>query len=160
MGSLLRVKPLLIFLLLFLALCLPNTRLHAESADESVPDSRTIVVGGDRDYPPYEFIDKDGHPAGYNVDLTRAIADVMGMKVAFRFGSWSEMRHGLSNGSINILQGISWSEERAKKLDFSPPHTIVHHAVFAGREPRPSPLWRNCGARRSSFSATASCTTS
>jgi len=41
------------------------------------------------------------------------------------------MRKGLQDGEINILQGISWSEERAKKLDFSPPHTIVHHAVFA-----------------------------
>ncbi|RII28633.1 MAG: histidine kinase [Geobacter sp.] len=132
MGLLLRVKPLLIFPLLFLALCLPTTRLHAEGADEPGIDSHTtIVVGGDRDYPPYEFIDMDGRPAGYNVDLTRAIADVMGMRVTFRFGSWSEMRQGLNDGSINILQGISWSEERAKKLDFSPPHTIVHHAVFA-----------------------------
>jgi len=94
---------------------------------------RPIVVGADRDYPPYEFLDKDGKPAGYNVELTRAIADVMGMKVEFRFGGWSEMREGLSAGTIDILQGISASEERARSIDFSPPHTIVHHAIFARR---------------------------
>jgi polar amino acid transport system substrate-binding protein len=125
-----------LLLLLFALLLLPAS-LYAEAGDEAGVDSQvtvdpqTVVVGGDRDYPPYEFVDRDGRPAGYNVDLTRAIADVMGMKVEFRFGSWSEMRQGLNDGSINILQGISYSEERLANLDFSPPHTIVHHAVFA-----------------------------
>jgi polar amino acid transport system substrate-binding protein len=95
--------------------------------------SRTVVVGGDRNYPPYEFLDKDGRPAGYNVDLTRAIAEVMGMGVEFRFGGWSEMRSELTAGRIDILQGISYSEERTRTIDFSPPHTIIHHAVFARR---------------------------
>ena len=100
------------------------------------PASR-IVVGGDRSYPPYEFIDKDGNPAGYNVDLTRAIAEVMGMTVEFRFGSWSDMRAGLQQGRIDILQGLSYSAERSRTVDFSPPHTIVHHAIFARKESRP-----------------------
>jgi len=46
-----------------------------------------VVVGGDRDYPPYEFLDSNGQPAGFNVDLTRAIAKVMGMRVEFRLGA-------------------------------------------------------------------------
>ena len=100
----------LLFLPLLLTLILQPLPVFAEGADEMVPDPGVIIVGGDRDYPPYEFLDKNGRPAGYNVDLTRAIADVMGMKVEFRFGSWSEMRKGLSDGSINILQGISYSE--------------------------------------------------
>ncbi|NVN91115.1 MAG: transporter substrate-binding domain-containing protein [Desulfuromonadales bacterium] len=96
-----------------------------------------IIVGGDRDYPPYEFINRDGHPAGYNVDLTRAIAKVMGMRVEIRLGGWSGMRDALNSGSIDVLQGMSWSEERVREVDFSPPHTIVNHAVFARRD---SPL--------------------
>ncbi len=78
-------------LLLLLAL-LPLLSLRAAAAAELTVDRRTIVVGGDRDYPPYEFIDRDGRPTGYNVDLTRAIAEVMGVKVEFRFGSWSDAR--------------------------------------------------------------------
>jgi len=102
-------------------------------ASEDQTASRTVVVGGNRAYPPYEFLDDDGDPAGYNVDLTRAIADVMGMKVEFRFDSWSKLRSSLTSGKIDILQGISFSEERTKSIDFSPPHTIVHHAIFARR---------------------------
>jgi polar amino acid transport system substrate-binding protein len=92
---------------------------------------RTVVVGGDRDYPPYEFLDADGQPAGYNVDLTRAIAEVMGMRVEVRLGAWAEMRDALRDGRIDALQGMSVSDERERAFDFTPPHTIVHHAIFA-----------------------------
>ena len=95
------------------------------------------MFGGDRDYPPYEFLDADGNPAGYNVDLTRAIAEVMGMRVEIRLGGWSEARRALAEGRVDALQGISWSEERERTLAFSPPHTIVNHAIFARRDTPP-----------------------
>jgi len=107
---------------------------HAATPPSQAP--ATVTVGGDRDYPPYEFLDKDGHPSGYNVELTRAIADVMGMKVEFRLGTWSEMRAALQNGTVDVLQGMSYSEDRLSEVDFSLPHTIVNHAVFARKDSR------------------------
>ena len=114
------------------ALSLTATAARAQSI-EDVP-GRAVVVGLDRDYPPYEFVDPAGHPAGFNVDLTRAIAEVMGMTVEFRAGTWAEMRAGLLSGEIDVLQGITYSQERAKELDFAPPHAIIQHAIFARRE--------------------------
>lgn len=96
--------------------------------------AKTIIVGGDKDYPPYEFLDANGKPAGYNVDLTRAIAEVMGLQIEFRLGGWSEQLRDLKEGTIDLLQGISWSEQRAAQIDFTPPHTIVNHAIFARRD--------------------------
>ncbi len=122
-------------ILALLLLCLHPTA--APAAEIDVSSQPVIIVGGDRDYPPYEFLDKNGQPAGYNVDLTRAIADVMGMKVEFRFGGWSEMRNALLAGSVGVLQGISFSEDRTKTLSFSPPHTIINHAIFARRDTPP-----------------------
>lgn len=109
----------------------------ATDAQGRNPDDKVIIVGANRAYPPYEYLDKDGQPAGYNVDLTRAIAKVMGMKVEFRFGAWSEMRSALMKGEVDVLQGISFSEERARSITFSPPHTIVHHAIFARKDTPP-----------------------
>jgi polar amino acid transport system substrate-binding protein len=103
----------------------------AVAAPTAPPSITTVTGGGDRDYPPYEFIDKDGQPSGYNVELTRAIANVMGMTVQFRLGGWSEMREALQTGKVDVLQGMSFSEERAREVDFSLPHTIVNHAIFA-----------------------------
>ncbi len=34
-----------------------------------------LTFGGDNAYPPYEFVDKNGKPIGFNVDLMRAVAD-------------------------------------------------------------------------------------
>jgi polar amino acid transport system substrate-binding protein len=106
---------------------------RAEGEEEAPAAARVVIVGADRDYPPYEFLDRDGRPAGYNVDLTRAIADVTGMEVEFRFGTWAEMRAQLLSGGVDVLQGISYSHARAKELDFSAPHAIIHHAIFARR---------------------------
>ena len=96
-----------------------------------------MIVGGDRDYPPYEFVALDGKAAGYNVDLTQAIADTMGLKVEFRLGAWSEMRSALAAGRIDALEGMSYSEARLDEVDFTPPHTVVNHAIFARRETAP-----------------------
>lgn len=119
----------LILLLLFFVLSLSNVSFS--SPQEVAGITKTIVVGGDRDYPPYEFLDKDGKPQGYNVELTRAIAEIMGMKVEFRLGAWSEMRKALKNEDVDVLQGMSYSDERTEEVDFSIPHTIVNHAIFA-----------------------------
>jgi polar amino acid transport system substrate-binding protein len=148
-ASQLRLRRPLRFLMIGLATCacllalaIPrptHAATDAPLADAEQSADRTVIVGGNRAYPPYEFIDGDGKPAGYNVDLTRAIADVMGMKVEFRFDAWSKLRSSLTGGKIDILQGISFSEERTKSIDFSPPHTIVHHAIFARRGTVPVP---------------------
>ncbi|MEI6702797.1 MAG: transporter substrate-binding domain-containing protein, partial [Deltaproteobacteria bacterium] len=125
----------LYFMVALLCLCL--LPIPAQAVEMDVAEPNIIVIGGDRDYPPYEFLDNNGKLAGYNVDLTKAIADVMGMQVVFRSGGWSEMRNALMNGSVDVLQGISYSDDRTKTLSFSPPHTIITHAIFARKETPP-----------------------
>lgn len=91
---------------------------------------KVIVVGGNVNYPPYEFIDAEGNPSGYNVDLTKAIADVMGIKVIFKLGAWNTVRKAFDTGDIDVLQGMSYSEGRAKEVNFIP-HTVVSHSIFS-----------------------------
>lgn len=119
-----------LFFLLFVAMLLPAAVMAADG-------KAAIVVGGDRDYPPYEFLDESGQPTGFNVELTRAIAEVMGMKVDFRLGAWEKKRKALETGEIDLLQGLSYSEERNRIFDFTPPHSIVHHSIFARKGTKP-----------------------
>lgn len=95
-----------------------------------------IIVGGDSAYPPFEFLDKNGEPAGYNVELTRAIARQMGLDVIIRLGPWSEIRSALAQGEIDVVQGMFYSPEREEIFDFSPAHSVVNHAIVvrAGTE--------------------------
>ncbi len=96
-------------------------------------ESDVVQVGGDRFYPPYEFIDKDGNPAGFNVDLTRAIARAMGMEVEIHLGAWGDMRRDLAAGTVDSLQGMAFTEERLAEVDFSVPHAVVHQSIWNRR---------------------------
>ncbi|WP_462327427.1 transporter substrate-binding domain-containing protein [Desulfobaculum sp.] len=91
----------------------------------------SIVVGGDLHYPPYEFLNDSGDPAGFNVDLTRALAKVTGMNITIRLGLWKNMREALAEGDIDVLQGISHSSARESTLSFSEPYTTVEYSIFA-----------------------------
>jgi polar amino acid transport system substrate-binding protein len=105
--------------------------LAADIEEARIP---SVVVGGDRDYPPYEFVGRDGLPAGYNVDMTRAIAEPAGMKVDIRLGSWAVNRAAFEAGDVHVLQGMTWSTERAQQMGFTPPRAMINHTIFARRE--------------------------
>ena len=116
-----------LFLILLQTFLTPD--LMAQEGQRSVAD-KTIIVGGDHNYPPYEFLDENNEPAGYNVDLTRAVAEVMGINVEIQLGDWAQARRNLKEGRIDALQGMVESTERKNDFIFSP-HSIVHQAVFA-----------------------------
>ncbi len=61
-----------------------------------------IRIGGDYNYPPYEYLDADGLPTGYNVELTQAIARVMGLEINIQLSSWGEMRQALDLGQVDF----------------------------------------------------------
>ena len=42
-------------------------------------------------YPPNEFKDDNGEPAGWSVDLTNALGKVMGLKVNFDIGTFDNI---------------------------------------------------------------------
>ncbi len=121
--------------LLTILLCHPQA--HGQTETNNTPSlpppqqNNLIIVGGDHSYPPYEFLDEDGNPTGYNTELTMAIAKVMGLNVEVKLAAWSEVRKKLNSGEIDILQGMSYSEQRDANYDFVPPHAIVNQALFA-----------------------------
>jgi PAS domain S-box-containing protein len=95
----------------------------------SASPRRALVVGGDHENPPYEFLE-GGRPTGFNVELMREAAAIAGFDVEFRLGPWAEARHALERGEIDALSGMYWSEERNDLVEFSVPHTMVRSALF------------------------------
>lgn len=99
--------------------------------EESGQESKPIIIGTELDYPPYSFLNEKGEPTGFNVELTRAIAEVMELGIEIKIGPWGEIREALETGKIDAISGMYYSEERDKLVDFSPPCVIVSHAIFA-----------------------------
>jgi PAS domain S-box-containing protein len=111
-------------------------KLHAKwfaplkSYDES---PQRIIVGGDDNYPPFGYLDKNGNPTGYTVELMKAIAEETGMNITFQLGPWAQIREGLKKGQIDAIQGILYSPERDQTFDMTPAHTHITY-VIVGRE--------------------------
>ncbi len=99
---------------------------------------RKLRVGCDRDYPPYEYVDAAGHPAGFNIDLLRAVAELNNIELELHAGPWADVRAAFERGELDLLSGMFISPERAKRIDFSVPHSIVTYAVFV-RKGTPEP---------------------
>lgn len=117
-----------------------HRRLHAEwFAAYQLPSDRPIVVGGDFNYPPYEFLNKRGFPTGYCVELTRAIAAEMGLDIEIRLGPWSEILKGLEAGDIDVMQGMFYLPERDLKYDFTQPHDVSHYVSVTRKNEGPPP---------------------
>lgn len=116
------IQPLFLICLIFTS----SSTLSAQTTEHNV-----IYIGGDKNYPPYEFLNKQGQPDGYNTELTLAIAEIMGIKVHIELGNWDTMRTLLKDGKLHALQGMIVSEERKQLYQFSPPHAIIHQSIFA-----------------------------
>lgn len=105
-----------------------------------------LIVGGDHDNPPYEFLE-NGKPTGFNIELIRAVADVMGLDVEIRLGPWNQVRHDLEQGKLDMLAGMYYSDDRSRLVDFSVPHTMVSSGLFLRKD---TPIRSFADARRSS----------
>jgi len=92
--------------------------------------ARTLIYAGDHDFYPFEFIDEKGRPAGFNIDLIRALSRQTGINIVLELTPWSQVRQKADSGRADIVT-MYYSDDRAALLDFASPLLLSHQAVFA-----------------------------
>jgi diguanylate cyclase (GGDEF)-like protein len=92
--------------------------------------ANVLVFGGDRDYPPYEYIDENGDYTGFNVDIMRAVARVLGMDLEIELGEWNYIVEKMKSGQLDGLLGMAVTAEREKLYSFSIPHNYLYMSIF------------------------------
>ena len=100
-------------------------------------ETATIRVAAEQAYPPYSFVGEDGQATGFSVDLARAIAETMGLTVEIKIAPWGQIRDDLTEGKLDLIAGMYYSDERSRTVAFSPPYTVTHHAIFARKQSPP-----------------------
>lgn len=93
---------------------------------------KTFIVGIDMNYAPFEYINANSEPAGFNVELIKLIAQKSGIKIKFQYGPWSTIIKRFNSGEINIVN-LFYSAQRDSIYDFSSPFLFLNQ-VFVGRE--------------------------
>ncbi len=89
-----------------------------------------IVVTGDESFPPFEFVNEKGNFVGYNVDVINAIATKLNWEVIFKPMAWADAKKALREGRVDAIEGMAYSQERAKIYDFSNPTLVSFHGIF------------------------------
>lgn len=123
-------RPAVLALAVLLAATPTDSRGEPEEASELGTKANPIIVGIDYDFPPFEFIDEKGQPAGYDVDLIRAVASVMNLEIQIRPGPWDQVKSDLEHGRIHVSTGMMRSEQRERFADFTRPHLKVFYSIF------------------------------
>ncbi|MCP4695600.1 MAG: transporter substrate-binding domain-containing protein [Gammaproteobacteria bacterium] len=103
---------------------------NIEAQGAALPETKTLTIGSELDYPPFAIVNDKGEADGFSVDLFKATARVMELDIQFRTGPWDEVRGALERGEIDALPLVSYSLEREKRFDFTTPHTVSYAAVF------------------------------
>ena len=111
-----------------------QTREPKEKGAPPAKYSETIVVAADKDYSPYSYISGDGDFLGYDVDVIHALGEKMKKNIELRLLTWADAQKGLAEGKINALMGMTYSEKRLKRIDFSTP--LTHDAYVAFGKPQ------------------------
>lgn len=86
---------------------------------QKVKDSGKLVVGMDDTYPPNEYKDDNGQPVGWEVDLTNAIAQKLGLKADFAIAKFDNIIPSITGGKDDIgMSSFTDTTEREQQVDF------------------------------------------
>ncbi len=104
-----------------LALTLSVSAFAKESLLERINNKGTITVGTEGTYAPYTYHDASGKLTGYDVEVTRAVAEKLDVKVEFKETQWDAMLAGLKGERFDLVanQVALTSPERRATFDKS-----------------------------------------
>jgi polar amino acid transport system substrate-binding protein len=107
----------MIVLSLLLLVLLPLTVSAQYPPDLS---GRTVTVAVENAYPPFNYLDEEGNPVGWDYDVINAICEIVNCVPEFVQTSWDGMILAVSNGEFDMAaDGITIKEDRAQIVDYS-----------------------------------------
>lgn len=84
----------------------------------------TLRIAMEGTYPPFNYKDKSGQLAGYDVDVATLVAAKLGLKPVFVSTEWSAILAGLAAGKYDvIISQVGITPKRLEAFDFSTPYT-------------------------------------
>src|SRR5690606_19460711 len=76
-------------------------------------------------YPPFSFVDESGKLTGFEVELSEALAQELGVKVKLQPTPWDGILAALQSKRLDaVVNQVTISDERKKTYDFSEPYTV------------------------------------
>ncbi|MCL2441120.1 MAG: ABC transporter substrate-binding protein [Treponema sp.] len=114
------IKNILLLSIIFAALFTSCTRQNYR--DLTIVDG-VLTVGVEIGYPPMEYYDTDGVTLlGFDIELTKALADILGLSVNFIDTTWDGILPGLDTNRYDIAVNVTILPERQERYNFTKPY--------------------------------------
>jgi polar amino acid transport system substrate-binding protein len=99
---------------------------------KTIVDRGTVLVSTDANYAPQSSVDQaTGDLVGFDIDVAKGMADVLGLTVDFKTVQWETVIPGLQTGKWDVSIGsMTITPERLKVVDFTVPYYYTSGQVF------------------------------
>jgi polar amino acid transport system substrate-binding protein len=88
-----------------------------------IQERGALIVALEAEFKPFEYVDPTGTIVGFDVDLARAIADDLGVKLELRNVKYETIVAELTSGKVDlIVSGMTITPERARSVRFTTPY--------------------------------------
>ncbi|MCX6090426.1 MAG: basic amino acid ABC transporter substrate-binding protein [Candidatus Atribacteria bacterium] len=116
-------------------LLLAMTSVSFASTLDDIKTRGKIVIGTDATYPPMEFHDENNIIVGFDIDLGRALAEVLGVQAEFIDTAWDGIFPALDAKKFDIIMSsTSITEDRLKSKDMSDPYYKTSQAIAVRKD--------------------------
>ncbi len=96
------------------------------SSNNATTTLQVIKVATDASFPPMEYVDENRNIIGFDIDLLKAIGELVGFTPQFENVSWDGIFISLENGKYDMIaSSVSITDERKLKFAFSDPYVNV-----------------------------------
>ncbi|MBE5964323.1 MAG: transporter substrate-binding domain-containing protein [Lachnospira sp.] len=83
-------------------------------------NDKVIRVGTNAEFPPFEYMDENGKPTGFDIELITAICNEMGYEVEIVNMEFKSLIASIQTGGIDAsIAGMTVTEERKQSVNFS-----------------------------------------
>lgn len=136
-GFYLIVTGVLMVSLLALAGCgtTASTASTASGGSSASGGEKTLKVGSDIAYAPFEFMDQNQKPVGFDIDLMNAIGKDMGYQVKFKTSPFDGLNLSLASGEYDaVISAMTITPDRAKVVLFSDKYFLATQYIAVKKD--------------------------
>lgn len=104
---------------------------EAESAGESEALADGVLnVGTNAEFPPFEYVDDNGEPDGFDIALIKAIGEKLDVEVQVENMEFDALVAAIGKKIDVAIAGMTVTEERQQTVDFSNPYYMAVQYVI------------------------------
>ena len=101
----------------------------------NIQSSGKLIVALEGAWQPWSYHDESDTLVGYDVEVSRAIAEKLGVEPEYVESDWDSLFAGLDAGRYDMVcNGVEVTEERAKTYAFTTPYGYIHTALAVRKD--------------------------